>query len=208
MVRFGCVAVAALIAGPVSAGATYDLVLSGPGQKYVDMVVDTAGMPAGSKIEKAPFKVVLKDARGRAIALRAFAFVDGKLPRMCCGLTYRRRFAHGVSQASGVVVAGPLTWAVSASGDKDDGMRSVRRSVELTSETPPPAPIATPQQCGDYARLAVLQNKAALAAKCGFGPPRWSSSFGYHYNWCVGDPLDASMRETAAREAAIKKCAP
>ncbi len=71
-----------------------------------------------------------------------------------------------------------------------------------------PRPVGQSRQlfCSDYAVKAVEAQERNLAERCGYTGPRWSSSFGGHYRWCLRANPRLANRETEARAAALERC--
>jgi hypothetical protein len=73
---------------------------------------------------------------------------------------------------------------------------------------PPPSNDPAQRRARAYSTLAVAQNVANLANRCGFSGPRWSSDYSYHYQWAVAVPAKDSRSETQQRQEMLDTCAP
>jgi hypothetical protein len=62
--------------------------------------------------------------------------------------------------------------------------------------------------CRDYAQAAVRQvevSREIPACNRGTGP-RWTTDYRIHFDWCMGAPMEAVVREREARTNWIRSC--
>jgi hypothetical protein len=68
---------------------------------------------------------------------------------------------------------------------------------------------ANPDFCRDYANAAVNQACAAWnnwRCRRGAEPPRWSTAWRDHYNWCLGAYWENARREREFRREHLERC--
>ena len=64
-----------------------------------------------------------------------------------------------------------------------------------------------PPYCEKYARIAVLQTRAAQSSGCfTISSRRWHTDRGKHYDWCIGADLSAVRKEWNGRTARLRRC--
>jgi hypothetical protein len=70
------------------------------------------------------------------------------------------------------------------------------------------AQAAGPDFCHDYAIAALRQVHAAMDVPAchPFAPPRWSTDYHVHYDWCRGADRDAAWAERDARAHHLRDC--
>lgn len=60
--------------------------------------------------------------------------------------------------------------------------------------------------CAGYAQESVRQARIARRLGCGFGGPRWTTSYSAHLRWCQTAPYGEVMAELRIRERFLDRC--
>jgi hypothetical protein len=72
-----------------------------------------------------------------------------------------------------------------------------------------PVVAASPGFCRDYARNAIRQTETGYSVpRCrrGMQPPRWTTDFRIHYDWCIGASYRAADAEREIRHRYLEHC--
>ncbi len=64
----------------------------------------------------------------------------------------------------------------------------------------------TPQECKDYAKSGVAQQRTNEAWQCGYTDVLWHAGYERHYNWCMGTKKGDHKRQMDGRTSALKAC--
>jgi hypothetical protein len=89
---------------------------------------------------------------------------------------------------------------------RGSGRGAVQPQISLT---PPPAQNASSAQkrCNVYATLAVAQQGVNTSNRCGYSGTRWVADYNFHYQYCLGAPVNDVVSETQTRQNLLFQCA-
>jgi hypothetical protein len=105
---------------------------------------------------------------------------------------------------------------IHAQGKADGREVIIPVQLPISPQRPKPAVSATPPSTSSdpavrrsdiYARIAIAQNEANLANRCGFTGGRWTSNYQTHFSWCQAVSDADSKAETAERQRMLDECA-
>jgi hypothetical protein len=99
-----------------------------------------------------------------------------------------------------------FNWCLSASqGARDQEDKARTDQLDACAATQAAAgEQAKKDACGQYAAMAVDQQKENAGRSCGFTGGRWAGDWQAHFNWCMGVGPQTASKETAIRAGALK----